>query len=95
MLLGMGDSHKYSLYHHQLTCQNVYEIALHQALNFMWETQVMGEGRTPPRPPISLVSRPPCPISKRLSGTVASNSWSKRQTSFPLKKDVRDNEPRI
>ena len=40
----------------------------------------------------SLVPRPPRPMGERRSGTVASNSWSKRPTSFPLKKDVHYNE---
>ena len=40
----------------------------------------------------SLVPRPPCPTGKRQSGTVDSNSWSKRETSFSLKKDVRCNK---
>ena len=40
----------------------------------------------------SLVPRPPRPTGERRSGTVASNSWSKRQTSFPLKKYVLYNE---
>ena len=42
--------------------------------------------------PSSLVPRPPRLMGERRSGTVASNSWSKRQTSFPLKKDVHCNE---
>ena len=33
---------------------------------------------------LSLIPRPPCPMGERWSGTVASNSWSKCQTSFPL-----------
>ena len=40
----------------------------------------------------SLVLGLPRPTSKRWSGTVASNSWSKRQTSFPLKKYILYNE---
>ena len=33
--------------------------------------------------------RMPCPDGKRQFGTAASNSWSKRETLFLLKKDVR------
>ena len=40
----------------------------------------------------SLVPRLPRSMGERRSGTVASNSWSKRQTSFPLKKDIYCNE---
>ena len=40
----------------------------------------------------SLIPRPSCPMGERWSGTVASNFWSNRQTSFALKKDVRCNE---
>ena len=40
----------------------------------------------------SLVPRLPHPTDERRSRTVASNSWSKRQTSFPFKNDVRYNE---
>ena len=35
--------------------------------------------------------RMPCPDGKRQFETVASNSWSKRQTSFLLKKDDDEN----
>ena len=49
-----------------------------------------------PNPPCihncSLVPRLPHSMGERQSGTVASNSWSKRQMSFPLKKDVHCNE---
>ena len=41
----------------------------------------------------SLIPRPPHPTGERWSGTVASNSWFKRQTSFPLKKDVHYPSP--
>ena len=41
----------------------------------------------------SLIPRPSYPTGERRSGTVASNSWSKCEMSFPLKKDVRCNEP--
>ena len=39
-----------------------------------------------------MIPRPPHPTGKRRSGTVASNSWSKRQTFFPLKTYVLYNE---
>ena len=41
---------------------------------------------------ISLIPRTPDPTGERQSGTVVSTSWSKRQTSFPLKKYILYNE---